>query len=69
MTVAITACGAVVGAVLFPIGGWLFGMELEFAALVSNGVYDGGFFAMIWAPGLSFVLCLIAFKRKSSHNS
>ena len=69
LTLAITACGAVIGALLFPVGGWLFGMDLEFATMVRNGLSDGGFFAMIWAPGLSFVLCLIAFNRKSRHNA
>ena len=65
LTTAITLAGALVGALLFIVVGTLFGMDLTPAQLIRNGLFDGGFFALIWAPGISFVTLIIqAHKRR-----
>ena len=69
LTVAIIACGAVVGAISFPIGGIIFGYEMEIRAMIHNGILDGGFYAMIWAPGISFVVCIMILRKKSGRIS
>ena len=56
--------GALAGALLFPVGGWLLGMDLTAAEMLRNGVMDGGFLALIWAPGVSFVVCLMQANRR-----
>ncbi|MEX0324868.1 MAG: hypothetical protein AB3N33_02140 [Puniceicoccaceae bacterium] len=55
----ICLAGGFLGAVLFPIAGHLLGMDLATRDMVRNGVFDGGFFALIWAPGLSLVICIM----------
>ncbi len=62
----IVAVGAAAGGVLFPIGGWIFGYELAVRQMVRNGIFDGGFYALIWGPGISFVLCVMLIRRKLS---
>ena len=56
------------GGFLFPIGGWVFGYELEMMEMVKNGLFDGGFYAMMWGPGISFVLCIVFIRRKFLKN-
>lgn len=51
--------GALAGLVLFPVGGHLLGMELSTAEMARNGAFDGGFLALIWAPGLGLVICIM----------
>lgn len=65
ISLSIIAMGAAVGGILFPIGGWVFGYELEVMQMVRNGIFDGGFYAMMWAPGISFVLCIMFIRKKS----
>jgi hypothetical protein len=55
--------GAVAGAVLFPAVGLLLGMDLTAGEMARNGLLDGGFLALIWAPGVSFVACLMRAHR------
>lgn len=56
---AICSAGALAGALLFPVAGHLLGMDLRTGEMIRNGAFDGGFLALIWAPGLSFVGCLM----------
>ena len=51
--------GALVGAVLFILGGRLLGMDLTLGELTLNGIKDGAFLAFIWAPGTGIVVCFI----------
>ncbi len=59
LTLAMTIAGAVTGAMAFPVGGWVFGYELGIDVMAWNGIKDGAFLTFIWAPGASFVVCLI----------
>lgn len=56
----ITAGGAVVGAILFPLVGRLAGMDLTIPAMVLSGARQIGFLTFIWAPGIAIVM---AFQR------
>ncbi len=51
--------GALVGSLLFVIGGLLLGMDLSVPQLALNGLKDGAFLALIWAPGTGIVVCFI----------
>jgi hypothetical protein len=64
LTCAITLAGALIGAVLFLCVGKLFGMDFTTTELIQNGLFDGGFLALIWAPGVSFVTILIQANRR-----
>ena len=59
LALAICWAGAVSGGLLFPVAGLLLRMDLPVREMVLNGLLDGGFLALIWAPGLSFVVCLM----------
>lgn len=60
----IVAVGALIGAVLFPLIGSLAGMDYTVAAMLRRGVFDGGFYALIWAPGAAFVICVVQSRRR-----
>ena len=64
ITAGITLAGAVLGALLFPVGGVLFGYQVEIQTMAWNGLQDGGFLAFIWAPGISFVICVMLIRNK-----
>lgn len=34
-------------------------MDLPPARMLVNGLKDGGFYALIWAPGLALVICIM----------
>lgn len=55
----ITATGALVGGMVFPLVGGLAGLDYRFREMIWNGVTDGGFYALIWAPGISLVACVM----------
>ena len=59
LLVGICAFGAIVGGILFPAFGHLLQMDLGTREMVIDGLLDGGFLALIWAPGISFVVCLM----------
>ncbi len=59
MVTAIVATGAVLGVCLFVVVGALLGVELGLVGRVLAGARDGAFYALIWAPGVSFVVCCI----------
>ena len=55
----IVSGGALLGAVLFYLVGTVFRLDYAWEALLVNGIKDGGFYALIWAPGVSFIWCVI----------
>ena len=59
LVLGICSAGALVGAVLYPVAGTLLGMDLPPARMLVNGLKDGGFYALIWAPGLALVICIM----------
>lgn len=69
MTFGITLAGALAGALLFPVGGFLFGYDLGMGTMLWNGLKDGGFYAFIWAPGVSFVVCVMLIRNKYFENT
>lgn len=56
----ITAGGALVGAIIFPIVGTLAGMDLTTAEMIVSGARQLGFLTFIWAVGIAIVM---AFQR------
>ena len=64
-TGTITAAGAALGALLFPLGGWLFHVERSAGQLAWQGIQIGSFYCFIWAPGTALVLCVMrAYRRR-----
>ena len=62
---AIGAAGAALGALLFPVVGWLFRVGPSLGQLARHGAFLGGYFFLIWAPGTAVVLCVIrAYRRR-----
>lgn len=59
LVLGMTLTGAMLGAVVFPLVGFLAGMQLGIGEMFRNGLRDGGFYALIWAPGVSFVACFM----------
>lgn len=59
-TLVITAAGAALGALTFPLIGALAGADASAASLALSGAKNLGFLAFIWAPGAAIVL---AFRR------
>lgn len=68
LVVLITMAGAIAGSMLYPLFGQLIGMNMPVGEMLNNGAKDGGFYAFIWAPGISFVSCLIWRNRGKSTN-
>ena len=60
----IVSAGAVAGSILYPVGGLLLGMDLSLREMLRYGMADGAFYALIWAPGISIVLCIIGIVEK-----
>ncbi|HEX9785740.1 MAG TPA: hypothetical protein VGA56_23785 [Opitutaceae bacterium] len=56
-TLGITAGGAIIGAISFPLVGSLLGAEGSSWELTLSGARDLAFLAFIWAPGTAIVLC------------
>lgn len=52
----ITALGAVLGAVVFPLWGLVFKLERSAGELAIFGARTLGFYFLIWAPGVALVL-------------
>ena len=64
LTISICIAGAIGGGMLFPVAGSLLRMDLTVRQMFLNGLFDGGFLALIWAPGGSIVICfLLAFGK------
>jgi hypothetical protein len=67
-TVAISAGGAVVGAILFPLVGLLIGKDMTVSAMILSGARQIGFLTFIWAFGIAVVMAFQrAYKRRHSH--
>jgi len=61
----VVLAGAAVGAIGFPLLGPLFGSTLTATEHVVAGARHLGFVAMIWAPGIALVLCVVrAYRNK-----
>lgn len=59
LVAGITAGGALVGGVVYPLVGGLAGLDYRLREMIWNGMTDGGFLALIWAPGISLVACVM----------
>ncbi len=69
-TAAIVAAGAVLGAALFLLAGLCFHTGHTAAQLVQHGVRTGGFYFLLWAPGIAVVLCVMrAYRRRHPEES
>ena len=55
----ICALGALLGAIVFPVAGRLGGAHKTRDELIVLGVKTGGFFFMVWAPGVALVRMVI----------
>jgi len=62
----VVAAGAMAGAVGFPLLGPLFGSKLGPVGHALAGARHIGFVAMIWAPGVALVLCVVRAHRNKS---
>jgi hypothetical protein len=62
------AAGALLGAFLFVAVGGIAGVAAEPARLLVMGLRDGGFYALIWAPGIAFVLCCMRARQLALRN-
>lgn len=65
LVVLICLAGGLIGTVLYPLGGLLFGKELTLLRMMRYGFMDGAFLALIWAPGLSIVACFAGAHEKA----
>jgi hypothetical protein len=64
-TAAITAAGALLGAVVIPLAGLVFATGKTAAQLAVAGARDLGFYFFLWAPGIALVLCVMrAYRRR-----
>jgi hypothetical protein len=59
-TIGVTALGAVVGAIVFPLVGLIWDTPYTPSELVMNGIKILGFFFGIWAPGIGLVMTVKA---------
>lgn len=64
LTVGITAIGVFAGSLLFPILGGLGGSDRAPAELARLGAKNVGFYAFVWAPGVSIVLTVMLEARR-----
>jgi MFS family permease len=64
LVAAIVAGGGIAGALLFPLAGSLIGMSLTPLQMAANGLRDGAFYALIWAPGVALVATIMLAHEK-----
>jgi|GEM_PF-5818440 len=55
---AVILAAALVGAIGHVVIGLIF-TDRTFAFLLRKGLYNGGFYGMIWSFGISFVICVV----------
>lgn len=60
----VCALGALLGAIAFPIAGGLGGSMKTRDELIVIGAKTGGFFFMVWAPGIALVREFVRAGRK-----
>lgn len=63
---AIVGGGALIGAIIFPLFGPFFGSDRTALAHAVAGARHLGFIALIWAPGIALVACVVRAKRNKS---
>jgi hypothetical protein len=63
-TVEITAVGALVGGLAFPLVGAIIGAERGWAELAVLGIRNIGFWFFIWAPAIALVRCVMRAHRE-----
>jgi hypothetical protein len=62
------ALGALLGALAFPLFGWLADLAQSPAELVLAGAKSGGFYFFVWAPGAALVREFIrGAKKRQAH--
>lgn len=61
---AMVLAGAVLGGLAYTVVGGLAGIGASAPERVRAGAFDGGFYALIWAPGISFVWCVMLGHRR-----
>ncbi len=59
------AAGGVLGALVFYLAGICFTFDRTLAELVKQGVRDGAFYFLVWAPGGAAVICLMEARARS----
>lgn len=65
IVLAMVTAGGLLGGLLYPLVGTLIGKDLTVLRMVRLGFMDGAFYALIWAPGMSIVLCIAgAYEKK-----
>ncbi len=62
---AIVLAGGIVGGVLFPLLGVTLRMEYPVAHMARRGFLDLSFYALIWAPAISLVACVMQARSRS----
>lgn len=56
--------GAVTGSLLFLVIGSLAGMDYGITEMIKSGARNGGFYLLIWSPGIALVLCSMKAYKK-----
>lgn len=51
--------GALTGALLFLVVGTLAGMDYSATEMLISGAKNGGFYLLIWSPGIAMILCFM----------
>lgn len=57
-TIGISAGGALLGGIAFPVVGTILGKSANFWDMAIQGVRDFGFLASIWSPGIGIVMAI-----------
>jgi hypothetical protein len=63
-TAALIAMGALIGLLAFVVVGTLAGMDYTLAEMAASGARNGGFFMVMWAPGIAMVICMLQARRR-----
>jgi hypothetical protein len=61
--------GAVIGSLLFVSIGSLAGMDYSAVEMLKYGARDGGFYLLIWSPGIAMVLCFMKAYKECEKDS
>ena len=61
--------GAILGAIFFPLGGWLLDAERTSYALFLRGLRFGSFYFLIWAPAIAITMTVMRAYRRQHPNA
>lgn len=61
--------GGILGCIGFLAIGPLITTDYSLRFLAWRGFYDGAFWFMVWAPGVSFVICVIQARQRSGRTT